>query len=273
MQMTVNDRRCPARPCSNKLFPGQPAAGLLICWKSAKKLMAHTSSRFCSFEERCKKTLLRPQAPRRSSCSIDSDLRDAAQKEVHMLSQSFRASAIFAAWLAISLLARASLAQTPPFLGPPAPPEIARPFPPLPPTVAFRLDMPSATAVRRVIPKLEIRHATSVLPQKPKRHVQRNTCAAQAYIAGNDPVAVRLRFDSSAHGKTVVLSAGRGVTFQPALSVLQVGANGECGVSLVLDPAVSHSVVTFSCEGITTALTVKRATAGYVATQELLAAP
>src|SRR5688500_13565744 len=25
MQMTVNERRSPARPCSNKLFPGQPA--------------------------------------------------------------------------------------------------------------------------------------------------------------------------------------------------------------------------------------------------------
>ena len=90
----------------------------------------------------------------------------------------------------------------------------------------------------------------------------------QAWLAGDDPVTVRLQFDPLSLGKAVLVRAARGTTLDPPDEVLRVPADGQCLVLIRLDPAMNESHVSFSCEGLTTTLVLARTTPDIVAAHE-----
>lgn len=79
---------------------------------------------------------------------------------------------------------------------------------------------------------------------------------------------VRLQFDPSASGKTVIVSPAQGVAIDPADGILHVQATGECFMTVALDAGLSQSHLTFDCQGLATTLPLARATAERVTTNE-----
>ena len=119
-----------------------------------------------------------------------------------------------------------------------------------------------------MIPQVEIWRVASALPQKPKGRFQKARRILQACLTGTDPVTVWLRFNPLSHGKAVLVRAARGVTLNPADELLSVPADGQCVVSISLDPTMNESHVSFSCEGLMTTLVLARTTPDIVAARE-----
>jgi hypothetical protein len=88
------------------------------------------------------------------------------------------------------------------------------------------------------------------------------------YLSGAETVTVRLRFHPLSHGKAVLVRAARGIILNPPGELLSVPTDGQCLVSISLDPETTQSHVSFTCEGLTTTLVVARTTPEIVAAKE-----
>ena len=81
-------------------------------------------------------------------------------------------------------------------------------------------------------------------------------------------MTVRLLFHPLSRGKAVLVRPARGITINPPDETLHIPADGQLLVALRLDPGMSESHVSFTCEGLTTTLVVARTTSDIVATRE-----
>ncbi len=146
-----------------------------------------------------------------------------------------------------------------------------RQLPPIvaPPAVGFRSAPPSAAEIDSVIPRVEIWRPGSNLPQTPKGRHQRARRLLQACVSGSDAVMVRLRFHPVSKGKAVLVKAARGIALAPADDVLRIPADGQLILSILLDPRMSESHVSFSCEGLTTTLALSRTASSFVDAREI----
>jgi hypothetical protein len=79
-----------------------------------------------------------------------------------------------------------------------------------------------------------------------------------AYVAGNEPVMIRLQFHPLVAGKVVVVRPGRGAILDPPTEVLQVQPTGECVVTVRLEQNAPRGHLTFHCEGLMTTLPLSR---------------
>lgn len=158
----------------------------------------------------------------------------------------------------------------PPGLAIPVAPEPPRERPRivLPPAVGFRAVPPSAAEIDRVIPRVEVWRPGSNLPQTPKASLRKAKRLLQAAVSGDEPVTVRLRFHPLSRGKAVVVRAARGIALTPSDEVLTVPVDGQLILSIALDPRMSESHVSFTCEGLTTTLALGRTASSIVASRE-----
>jgi hypothetical protein len=140
------------------------------------------------------------------------------------------------------------------------PPESGRllPLPPEPPPAAFRSEPASDAEIDQVTPRIEVWRAESDLPQKPKAAVQGTRFLAEACLTGNDPVTVRLWFHPLSEGKAVSVRAARGIALDTPDDVLRIPMDGQCVVSVTLDPEMTQSHLSFTCEGLITTLVLQR---------------
>jgi hypothetical protein len=79
---------------------------------------------------------------------------------------------------------------------------------------------------------------------------------------------VRLRFHPLSQGKAVLISAARGVALDTPDDVLAIPMDGQCLVSVRLDPGMAQSHVSFTCEGVITTLVLQRTSSRIVAARE-----
>jgi hypothetical protein len=88
------------------------------------------------------------------------------------------------------------------------------------------------------------------------------------FIAGTEPVMLRLQFHPLAAGKTVLVRAGNGAIVEVQDEVLRIQATGECILAVRLEESAPRGHVTFYCEGLTTTLSLMRAAPKFSAAQE-----
>lgn len=105
-------------------------------------------------------------------------------------------------------------------------------------------------------PEVEVWREQSQNPQIPERRYNQ---LAEAYIAGTDPVVLRVQFNPQAAGKQLHLLPGRGITLNPSNAVLTVSSSGECIVWVQMPESVDRSHIIFYCDGIKTVLPIARA--------------
>jgi hypothetical protein len=147
------------------------------------------------------------------------------------------------------------------------PPEPETPIPPPPPPV-IETPLPGGldfSAMELAKPDVEIWRAESEMPQVPAR---RSEILDPAYVTGTEPVWLRVQFDPAAAGKQVRVRLHRGIKLNPPVSVLTIPANGEIVVLGELLPGFDRSHLIFYCNGIKTALPVKRASLATVILSE-----
>lgn len=140
-------------------------------------------------------------------------------------------------------------------IAPPAPPLVETPLP----------GAPDPSQIELVKPDVEVWREESENPQIPARQFNQLT---QAYIAGTDPVVLRVQFNPLAAGKLVYVKPGPGITIYPPGTSLTVSSSGECIVSAQLAASPSRSHIIFYCEGIKTVLPVVRAPLAVVVAAE-----
>lgn len=163
-----------------------------------------------------------------------------------------------------SLLPRGSGEEPPPTEGLLAPPPVPEPSiaPPPPPMVETPLPgAPDAAQIELAKPDVEVWREESENPQIPARQFNQLT---QAYIAGTDPVVLRVQFNPLAAGKLVYVKPGPGLTLYPSVTSLTVSSSGECIVSAQLAASRPRSHIVFYCEGVKTVLPVVRASLAVV---------
>ena len=136
----------------------------------------------------------------------------------------------------------------------PATPPLVNPVPPL-----------SRAEIEKRMPQAEVWRDGRNTPQRPLRRKGRFDSVC---IVGDHPVVVRLLFDRSASGKTIVMSGANNVTLQTSDAVLRVRPTGECVIALLLDPAASSGHIKFACEGIQTTMPLVRTTIQQAAAKE-----
>jgi hypothetical protein len=124
---------------------------------------------------------------------------------------------------------------------------------------------PSAAEIQQVTPLVEVWRANAQAPQVPAR---RGRHLEQAFIAGAEPVMLRLQFHPLAAGKYVLVRAGKGTILEVPNEILRIQPTGECIVALRLEESTPRGHVTFYCEGLTTTLSLARATPEFVAARE-----
>jgi hypothetical protein len=131
-------------------------------------------------------------------------------------------------------------------IAPPPPPMVETPLP----------GQPDPAETDLVKPDVEVWRPEGELPQVPGR---RPNQLEQAYIAGTEPVWLRVQFDPLAAGKRVYVRPGTGVTIGSADAVLTVSPSGECLLSAQLDENFARGHVIFYCDGVKTVLPLVRA--------------
>ena len=89
-----------------------------------------------------------------------------------------------------------------------------------------------------------------------------------AYVAGNQPVMVRLQFDPSVAGKVITVTASAGIIFDPPEAALVVRPTGESVATVRLADEFAHGHVDFSCDGIRTTVPFERSSPAVVASHE-----
>lgn len=125
--------------------------------------------------------------------------------------------------------------------------------------------MPDPTQALKAIPNVEVWRAGANASQKTPRHGRQ---LGRGFIAGNAPVLVQLRFDPSQAGKTIAVSAGRGITFEPPMAFVQIRPTGDCALTVKLDEAFHEGSMTFVCDGMTSLLRLSRAPLSLVSSLE-----
>jgi hypothetical protein len=148
----------------------------------------------------------------------------------------------------------------------------------VPPQAETPLDPPSSPEIAAFVPggsafpseevsksEVEVWRDVSEYPQMP---VRRGLQFDQALVTGREPVLVRLQFSPLAAGKAVTVRPGPGVTVDPPETEFHVDANGECVVSVLLDPSYPRSAITVFCDGNKTTLPLSRATVELVEAAE-----
>jgi hypothetical protein len=141
---------------------------------------------------------------------------------------------------------------------PVAAPQTEDPMPPPPPPALEPIvpGLPDAEEVELVQPDVEIWRQQSQSPQVPARRLNQ---LAQAFVAGTDPVTLRVQFNPAAAGKQVYVRPGPGVNIGANNGVLTVSSIGEGLVAAQLEEGVSRSHIIFYCDGVKTVLPVVRA--------------
>lgn len=181
-------------------------------------------------------------------------------------------------WFPLALIATIGFlicgasAQTPPPYAV-APPTSSAPPPPLVPAapLGWRSNRPSPEEIKRVTPEIEIWRPGATLPQRAAALAKSNASRRQleqALIHGSQPVLIRLNFDPSARGKTVLVRAGAGVFLHPPEGTLKIRPTGECAVTVTLDAVVPESNITFYSEGIITKLPIARTSSRVIEAKE-----
>jgi hypothetical protein len=127
--------------------------------------------------------------------------------------------------------------------------------PPLRPVVPplARLDI---AEVQRLTPRVEIWRAAGLLPQVPARG--RRTLN-HVFVAGSDPVTLRLVFDPRVAGELVSVVAGGGVILSPSQQVLTVSSRGDCSLAVQLPAGTSRGHLILTCRMIRTVVPLVRA--------------
>jgi len=115
---------------------------------------------------------------------------------------------------------------------------------------------PDPAETELVTPDVEVWRPEGELPQVPERLANQ---LEQAYIAGTEPVWLRVQFDRLAAGKRVYVRPGTGVTIGSADAILTVSSSGECLLSAQLDDNFPRGHIIFYCEGVKTVLPLVRA--------------
>jgi hypothetical protein len=115
------------------------------------------------------------------------------------------------------------------------------------------------------IPQVEVWRAGATRPQTPLR---RGHFLGRGFIAGPGPVLVQLHFDLSKVGKTVAVTAGPGLSFDPPGAFLRIRPTGDCALTVTLDESFHEETMTFSCGGVTTVLRLSHAPASLVDSME-----
>lgn len=136
-------------------------------------------------------------------------------------------------------------------IAPPPPPMVETPLP----------GAPDAAQIELAKPDVEVWREESENPQIPARQFNQLT---QAYIAGTDPVVLRVQFNPLAAGKLVYVKPGPGITLNPSVTSMTVSSSGECIVSAQLAASRPRSHIVFYCEGVKTVLPVVRASLSVV---------
>lgn len=140
-------------------------------------------------------------------------------------------------------------------IAPPAPPMVETPLP----------GAPDPSQIELVKPDVEVWREESENPQIPARLMSQ---LDQAYIAGTNPVVLRVQFNPLAAGKLVFVKPGPGITLNPVVTALTVSSSGECIFSAQLAADVPRSHIVFYCEGAKTVLPVVRASLAVVVRAE-----
>jgi hypothetical protein len=167
--------------------------------------------------------------------------------------------------LAASLCLAIPLVQAePPMAVPPPVPETHIALPALPP-LANPVPPLSRAEIEKLTPQAEVWRDGSNTPQRPVRRQGRFDAVC---VVGDHPVVVRLQFDRSASGKTIVMSGANNVTLQTADAALRVRPTGECVIALLLDPAALRGHIKFACEGVQTTMPLVRSTIQRAAAKE-----
>lgn len=140
-------------------------------------------------------------------------------------------------------------------IAPPPPPFVETPLP----------GQPDPAEMELAKPEVEVWREESESPQVPERTSNQ---LEQAYIAGTDPVVLRVQFNPLAAGKIVCVKPGRGITLNPSVVFLTISSSGECIISAQLAESVARSHIIFYCENVKTILPVVRASLATVEAAE-----
>jgi hypothetical protein len=137
--------------------------------------------------------------------------------------------------------------------------------PPIPPRLPNASAPPNPAQELKAIPQVEVWRAGATRPQTPRG---RGHFLGRGFIAGPGPVLVQLHFDLSKVGKTVAVTAGPGLSFDPPGPFLRIRPTGDCALTVLLDENFHEESMTFSCGGVTTLLRLSRAPASLVDAME-----
>jgi hypothetical protein len=175
---------------------------------------------------------------------------------------------LFALLAALGFAAHPLMGQTQPSsinIAVPAPAPLLAP-PPIPPPLSNAAGPPNPAEELKAIPQVEVWRAGATKPQTPRR---RGHFLGRGFIAGPGPVLVQLHFDPSKAGKTVAVTAGPGVSFDPPGPFLRIRPTGDCALTVTLDESFHEGSMTFFCGGVTTVLRLSHAPASLVDSLEM----
>jgi hypothetical protein len=128
---------------------------------------------------------------------------------------------------------------------------------PAPITASF-LSQPDPEPFVLATPWVEIWRDGAEQPELP---VQTEKGSERILIASGNPVLIRLLFDPSLTGTPLAVKPTEGVTLQPQVEALNIGAGGEC-VFLVGLEEQTQAEIFFYSQGVTTELRFQSAPAG-----------
>jgi hypothetical protein len=146
----------------------------------------------------------------------------------------------------------------------PVPAPSPLPSPPLQPIVP-PLARRDVAEIQRLTPRVELWRASGQRPQVPAR---RQDAVENAYVAGSEPVIIRLQFGAGLAGERVTVVGARGVSLQPPQQVLSVSSTGDCVVSVQLAEGARRGHLLVYCKMIRTAVPLTRASLATVQGEE-----
>ena len=184
---------------------------------------------------------------------------DASPRRPRLVSPMIRSLLIALVTCASFTLATALEAQSttpvPQAVPPPVAPLPPLPAPPLRPAIQPRRDQ---ALINKLTPRVEIWRPNSNHPQVPHRRSDRGN-SDSAFVAGNAPVTIRLRFNPQAAGEQVTVLAARGILLNPPQQILTISAQGDCTFQAqLLESASSGHLITY-CKNVRTVVPLARA--------------
>ena len=158
----------------------------------------------------------------------------------------------------------ARLGPTPPV--PPAP----NPAPSLPravphPPSLFVSARPDQQRIERAIPQVDVSRLNSPGVQKVARE---RTRFGRVLLAGNEPVAVTLRFHPLLAGKPITVRPSPEVNLQPAAGILSIAANGTVALQVQMAPTALKGKIFLYADGVPLELPIARVPLSMVVSRE-----